>query len=700
MLTVLDIEVTFQGKWNSDDGDPTVYNPLNKLVSVQYKTTTGEAGCLIFNHKLKTITPDERRELTAKLQDILDRSTLIIGHNLKFDLSWLYECGFKYEGKLYDTMIFAYVKARGLKKPLSLDALAKELNLAPKKDILSIYCGEQGLNVDEVSIDELIEYGMGDIETTWQLFSSQRKEVKEDVLVNSTTPVLKLMNEFLSVLIDVERSGVKINMSALDEVGEDFKKQHAVLESKLKGIIANVMGHTPINLGSPEQMSWVLHSKKVKDKNLWKELFNLGSEERNGVSKKKYVKKYPDREFRQIIRENTDVVYKTIAHQCPKCLGKGYIQLYCKDGTPRKNLNVCHHCSKTGIIYEQTKEVAGFSIPPISSEYASDGGFSSSKEVLDDLLLTGLTGQAKEFVEALKEYNAISTYLSSFVEGIRKATRADGLLHTNFNQCVTATGRLSSTRPNLQNQPRESTFPIRKVFISRFKGGKLLNADFKQLEFRVAAFLAQCKNAMADILADVDVHQQTADALTAAGEPTTRQDAKKSTFRPLYGGTSGTNAQKAYFEYFFEKYDGIFKWHTNLCNQAINQRYIQIPSSRVYSFKNAVRRLNGSVTFHTQIKNYPVQGFATGDILPVTMIEIWKLMKQHKVKSLLVLTVHDSIVADVYPGEEELMIQLFKQGFDRTIPALKERFNVDFNLPLDFDLDCGYNLLNKEKVKF
>ncbi len=698
MLTVLDVETTYQGKFDSDGSDPTPYNPANKLVSVGYKTDSGEQDYLIFFHDENT---ENVLDNFTKLQDVLNRSDLVIGHNLKFDMSWLLESGFTYDGRYFDTMIFEYVNAKGMHTSLRLEDVLERYKLTKKSDILYKYCGEKGLNVNQVPLKELVEYGVNDINITWELFVMQRELIRNDVLIKSMTPAMRLMNDFLEVLIDVERSGVMIDIPALDAVEKDFKAQHEKLEVRLKEIIVEVMGHTPINLNSPEQISWVLHSIKVEDKEQWKQIFNLGNEDRNGVSKKKYVAKYDYKELREIVGTHCSRVYKTKAHQCPSCGGRGYIRLLKKDGSLRKRDNVCHKCEKTGFIYEELKEIAGFKLKPLGSEWASEGGFSSDKTTIEELIEAGASGKAREFLEALKEYNAISTYLSSFVEGIRKNVRTDLLLHTSLNQCITATGRLSSTRPNLQNQPREATFPIRRVFISRFRGGYILNADFKQLEFRVAAFLAQCPNAIKDILEGIDVHNQTAKAITGKEEISKeeRDDAKKSTFRPLYGGTSGTAAQQAYFKYFFEKYFGIFNWHNELCETAVSKKYIQIPSGRVYSFPWCARRRNGSVSYHTQIKNYPVQGFATGDILPVTMIEIHLLMKKHKVKSRLCLTVHDSIVADVHPDEKDLMIQIFREGFARTIDALEERFKIKFNIPLDFDLEIGYNLLNKKKVK-
>ncbi len=701
MLTVLDIETTFQGRWGSDESDGTPYNPLNKLVAVGYRTTTGEEDYLIFNHK--ELKSKSNREQFKKLQDVLKRSKLVIGHNLKFDMSWLFEAGFEYDGQFYDTMIFEYVNARGLKVSLKLKDVLQRYKLPNKLDVLEEYCGKQGLNVDEVPLKELIEYGRGDVNNTYELFILQRELIRKDPVIASMKPAIKLMNDFLEVLIDVERNGIKVDLAALDEVEKEFQQQHDVLEAKLKKILAHVMGHTPINLGSPEQISWVLHSIKVKDKEAWRRIFNLGTEERNGVTKKKYTKKYDQKEFRQILKENCTTVKQTRAEQCTDCLGVGYVQRYCKDGSPRKNKNICHTCQRSGIIYHPTGQIAGFRIKPISSEYASDGGFSSGKDTLEDLLHTDITDEARDFIETYREYNAISNYLTSFVEGIRKNVRANGILHTNFNQCVTSTGRLSSTRPNLQNQPRESTFPIRKVFVSRFKGGKLTNADFKQLEFRVAAFLAQCGAAMADILGEIDVHKQTADWITAAGQKMDRQAAKIRTFRPLYGGTMGTTAEQAYFAMFFQKYEGIFSWHNTLLTTAVTHKFIQTPSGRIYAFPYCERKRNGGVSFHTQIKNYPVQGFATGDILPVTMIEMYlqikRLRKEKGLKSVLCLTVHDSIVADTHPEEFDIINQIFVEAFARTIPALKERFGIDFNVPLDFDLESGYNLLTKERIK-
>jgi DNA polymerase I-like protein with 3'-5' exonuclease and polymerase domains len=205
--------------------------------------------------------------------------------------------------------------------------------------------------------------------------------------------------------------------------------------------------------------------------------------------------------------------------------------------------------------------------------------------------------------------------------------------------------------------------------------------------------MAQDKQGMEDIKNNIDVHQYTADIIGVS-----RQDAKAHTFKPLYGGVTGTEDEKKYYRKFLEKYKGIKAWHDKLQTHAIKFKCIQIPTGRQYSFPYAQRMPWGGSSYGTQIKNYPVQGFATADIVPLACINIYNLMKEQKVKSLLVNTVHDSIVADVYPGEESVMGKIFKQGTSSVIDSLKEYYNIDFNVPLDTETKIGYNWLDMKEV--
>jgi len=214
----------------------------------------------------------------------------------------------------------------------------------------------------------------------------------------------------------------------------------------------------------------------------------------------------------------------------------------------------------------------------------------------------------------------------------------------------------------------------------------------------VAAILSGCDIAKRAIIDGLDVHSFTAKVLTDAGQPTDRQTAKSHTFKPLYGGASGTDAEQKYYSEFLRNYSGISKWHTRLSEQAIAKKEIASPSGRIYAFPTAERQKNGKSSQFTQIVNYCVQGFATGDITPCIMIEMAKEIKRQELKSLLILTVHDSVTADVYPGEEEAMIRLFKKVFDNIPEILYNRFSIELDIPIGYELSIGSNWSNKVKV--
>ncbi|WP_290943622.1 DNA polymerase, partial [Hyphomonas sp.] len=293
---------------------------------------------------------------------------------------------------------------------------------------------------------------------------------------------------------------------------------------------------------------------------------------------------------------------------------------------------------------------------------------------------------------------ALDTYLSSFVEGIKVHTKEDGMLHVRLLQHRTATGRFSGADPNMQNMPRGGTFPVKKVFVSRWEGGKILEADFAQLEFRTAAYLSQDEVAINEVKTGFDVHSYTADVITKSGQFTTRQEAKAHTFAPLYGATGfgRTEAEASYYEQFTKKYKGIAVWHSRLAKEAITTSKIKIPSGREFSFPNIQRRRNGSVSNFTQIKNYPVQSFATADIVPLILMEIDKRLST--CKSCIVNTVHDSIVIDVHPEEEQQVLYIIKSVNTDMKSIIDREYNIDFNIPLLLEAKIGNNWLDTKEV--
>jgi DNA polymerase I-like protein with 3'-5' exonuclease and polymerase domains len=581
-----------------------------------------------------------------------------------------------------------------MKTDLSLKGSADRYGLTAKSDLMSTYIKNR-VPVEAIPLKELIEYGLGDVKTTWELYQYQLAHP-----LPVTSIIQDVMNEFLDVLIPMESSGVKIDVDELDRIEREYREEHTALGNTLGLIIQEVMGDLPVNIESNEQLSQIIYSRKVTDKKVWKEEFNLGTELRNSVYKKKHPKYFSNNNhFIRTVKAHSELVYKVEQEVCHSCTN-GKVRKIKKDGTAFKNETKCSHCSGTGFIYKKLDKIAGFKVTPLNSKYVASEGFSVNKTILTEVLANPkVKDSAKDFIRAFLRYSAITTYLDSFITNIKNNIKRNNTLYVNFNQCVTATGRLSSSNPNFQNLPRDKTFPIRRCIISRWKHGSLLDCDLAQLEFRVAAILSGDDVASQDILDGVDVHEYTAKVLTDAGQPTDRQGAKSHTFKPLYGGLSGTEAEVTYYKAFLDKYKGIAAWHNKLSEEAIATKSIISPSGRIYSFPYATRNARtGKASSYTQIVNYSVQGFATGDLTPCLIIELYKEMKRQQVKSLLILTVHDSVTADVYPGEEDVMIQLFKKVFDKIPEMMYNRFKLEIKIPIGYDLKIGTNWSNLKKV--
>lgn len=681
MITVIDLETSFI-KEESGRVDPLPFNPKNILVSCGINSKYGDEYYFL-NHSQKI-----SKGAAPRIQEVLDETTLLVGHNIKFDLTWLLESGFKYSGKIYDTMIGEYVLLRGIKNSLALDVICKRRGIGMKDDRIKEELN-MGRSFENISHELVEEYGRQDVKITRSLFDAQMFDFKKD-RNKGLLKTVKMMNEFTIVLTDMERNGIYVDRLALEDVEKQYRAEYAYLRAEIEKTIYNKMGDTKINPSSTEQLSWLIYSRKVKDKERWRSLFNIGVDKHT-----KKQKRRPQMSLSQVTRlvnENTDVIYKTSSSQCHTCYGKGVIKRLKKDGSEYKNYNKCETCNGDGVLYASLGKVAGFNQKPKSIYDIADGGFKTDRITLQKIGAKS-EGELKDFIQNIMRYNAIETYLSTFVNGIKEYTNEEGLLHPKFMQAVTATGRLSSRDPNFQNQPRAKTFPIRGVIKSRFDNGKIMEIDFAQLEFRTAVFLAQDEQGMEDIKNNIDVHQYTADIIGC-----NRQDAKAHTFKPLYGGVTGTENEKKYYSTFLKKYKQIAEWHDKLQSEAIKYKCVRLPTGREYSFPYAERMPWGGSSYGTQIKNYPVQGFATADIVPLACIKIYNLMKEHKVKSLLINTVHDSIIADVYPGEEDVMGNIFRQGTSSVVPAMKEYYGINFNVPLDSELKIGYNWLDMEEV--
>ena len=677
----LDVENTVVKRNGKLHLDP--FEPENTLVQVGMLDDLGNESIVTFDHSEQPPTPEGR----YIVQKALDETALLIMHNAAHDLIWLWESGFTYEGAIFDTMLGEYVLQRGQKEPLSLEACAERYNLDTKKqDTLKEYF-KQGYSVRDIPHAELSEYLSHDLHATQQLYLRLQTKYEE---CSSLASTITLTNQLAVHLARIYQRGFSVDLSALEEVRKEFQDERDQLVRDLEEQVRELMGDRPINLNSPEQLSWVIYSKKPKDKKVWAELFDT-----YGMS---------DAEFRSTVRRNSDTLYKQKAKQCTTCKGTGQTYKTRKDGTRYAKPNKCTTCNATGYIFMDIRStVAGLKFHAPTTKWTSANGFATSKDKLEHL--EGIARQrdmqdAVLFLQRVRRLSAVDTYLSSFVEGISTHVKQDGKLHVRLLQHRTATGRLSGADPNMQNMPRGGTFPVKKVFKSRWDGGSIMEADFAQLEFRVAAFLSQDKTAIEEVTTGFDVHSYTAQVITDAGQNMSRQEAKAHTFAPLYGasGFGRTPAEAAYYEQFTKKYSGIGKWHKELAREALGTGKIKTPSGREFSFPDVTRRANGSVTYFTQIKNFPVQSFATADIVPISLIYIDRLLGANQMQSCIVNTVHDSIVIDVHPDEKDKVLRIINAANDKLLSIVNKKWNLDFNVPLLLEAKIGPNWLDTKDV--
>lgn len=697
---IFDLETTVQRDANGIDNSP--FHPKNRMVSAHWRIlengVLGEAKNAVFFHNEKE-TPDSPEEFKADLAS----ADLGVAHNDKFDLLYLMESGFPIPPKMWCTMIGEYIFARAQQISKSLKETAIRRDVTRKKSDLVDDLFKGGTGFEAMPLETVIEYADADVLSCAEIYMDQLKDLEKPEN-EGLKPVFELMNEMTLFLCEIERNGIKIDLDILADVEKQFLAEKVELERDLQEIVADVMGDTPINLNSGADMTKVVYSRYVLDKDYHKNAFNIGMGP-NG--KPLPPARMSPSQFANTVRKSTRRVMKTVAYHCDPCKGRGKIQKYKKDGTPWKNLTKCPSCDGQGFTLMDTGKVAGLKLVPEGPMDASINGFKTDKQTIKRLIVQAETKEnldAIKFLKAISRLNAINTYLDSFVKGIQTYTRPDGFLHAQFNQCTTRTGRLSSSNPNFQNQPRGGTFPVRKCVVSRFQNGKILEADFSGLEFRVAGELSRDPQIIDDIVSGKDVHKQTASIINQCGiddvDKSARQQAKAYTFAPLYGGMGAGEPPhvQTYFKEYFNIYQGLATWHRSLMDGVLRNGIVRTPSGREFYFPNAKRLRNGRITNATAVVNYPVQSFATADIVPLACIRVHRKMREANLKSKLILTVHDSIVVDCFPGEQEQVVKILHWGMAKVGDELQERFNYTPVLPLDIEIEGGENWMDKAPI--
>ena len=300
-------------------------------------------------------------------------------------------------------------------------------------------------------------------------------------------------------------------------------------------------------------------------------------------------------------------------------------------------------------------------------------GYSTAADVLEKL--------APEYpmVSKILEYRQLAKLKSTYADGLANYIQEDGRIRSTFNQTITATGRISSTEPNLQNIPirMELGRQIRKVFIPK-KGCILIDADYSQIELRVLAHMSGDNNLITAYKEAQDIHRMTASQVfhIPFEEVTSlqRSDAKAVNFGIVYGISSFGLSQdlsitrkeaSQYIEKYFETYPGVKEFLDKLIEEGKKQGYV----TTIFGRRRPVPELSSSNfmqrSFGERVAmNSPIQGTAA-DIIKIAMIRVGEGLREQGLRSRLILQVHDELLIEAWEDEVEQVEALLKKEMEQ-----------------------------------
>ena len=630
MNLVVDLETTIRCPVGNNTGNPMWRS--NKVIA---------AGMQFVGGTYADMYAKEGVDLDS-VRKICDTADLVIGHNVKFDLLYIYRDTSNKIPRIWDTQLAAYLLSGQKHMYASLDELTAEYigKHALKDDKIKAYW-KAGVQTEDIPKSELLDYLRGDVENTSAIFQAQWAEAEGlDIL-----PLMFTQMDALRATIEMNRNGMRVDW---DYVWVQRNNYAAVLKEAQDKVAALA---PDLDTASPKQLS----------------LYFFGGEE-------KYKEKVDD----------------------------GFY----KNGNPK---------TKT---VERIRKVDGRYSP--TGELGKSGYYSTDDSVLKDLALKG-----DEVADQLLIIRECSKIKDTYYEGLLALRFPDHNIYPNLNHCATKTGRLSATNPNLQNQT--DTGDVKRAYVSRYGlDGRILELDYSQLEMVALAYLANDTTLIDDINNGRDMHRELYKGMYGR-YPTDkeRKPFKRFSFLLVYGGgvttlmaQSGCDraTAKKFINTFYTRYTGVKKYHEEIVAKAEASAVVSYdpdksgpeytyyhtsPTGRHYIFNKYANEYKGGLSFSpTELKNWPIQGFATGDVVPMMVGILLRKLEEAKLTPdvKLVMTVHDSVVLDVPLDKLDECAILAKQTLEDAPKYMKSIFNIDFPCQLGVGVDAGLNWQDKEPL--
>lgn len=682
-------------------------HPFNKMVLAgislpQYVEDSGEPICRVMDAEMVT-------SVTGTLPEVSASTDLWVGHNIKADYVQMFhlaEFGTEtadshmealqssslFTAKVWDTMVAEYVLSGQSTRMASLNSLSEKYGGSQKDDEVKKYWDE-GMDTSEIPTKILRDYLIDDVKNTTKIFKCQLARAVELDLVN----IILVQSEMARVLALMEVTGFVIDNTM-------FKKgrTNAVVKvERLKGRVCN---------------TFISSCKEHYGLSSLVPVVNAGIEALNLARKKGTILK---------LKEDHDTVqglYEAIfsAIQSPKrlldLLNAGALQIdvpvevQYKNGSTKQSVIpiILDNPTLGGADLENTAEAT-------LTNFANSDDLRPSCDLIKDLLLL----------------RATSKDISSFYDGYEAAkiqVRGDDKVFPQYNNAVTATGRLSSSKPNIQQLPSADRSEIRKALgpAELFYSRRMAEIDYSQLEMVGYACATNDRALILDLKKKVDIHART--ALQAWGDKDRRKSAKAINFGLIYGGgakgiAAGMNmdprevhkVQKAFRAMYPEAYkatrervdyvQGMAEFEgeygENGKGLRVPLRTARVkagPLNRLYTFQGRAYTEDGGPAF-TEICNYPVQGFATGDLVPTMIVEVYNQMFESLKTGKLSLhaTIHDSLIIS---SDYEPELNAVNEVMNDVERVMRRMYGVELPVVPETEMKVGFDMTFVDNVPF
>ena len=610
---------------------------------------------------------------------------LKVGQNLKYDLEVLRNYGIELKGKMWDTMIAHYLIQPELRH--GIDYMAETI-LKYQKIHTEELIGKKGKNqltMRDLSPQKVYEYACEDADIALRLKNNLETELKnkecEELFYNIEMPLMQ-------VLAEMEINGVCIDATSLKETSKTFSNRLKEAEKDIYKIAGE-----EFNISSPKQVGEILFGKlkiidNPKKTKSWQYVTNEKELEEIKESHSIVGKILEYRKLNSILSERTKK--KTAIKQMPDLFGFIQEQDDEKNSSKQSHLEVSKQMNQ---LEKEIYELAGEKFKIMSPKQVGTILFDKMKiidnpkktetwqYVTNEEILQQLKGK-HEIVEKILNYRETEKLMGTYVDALPTlVNKKTGHIHTSFNQTVTATGRLSSSDPNLQNIPvrGEDGKEIRKVFVPE-PGCLFFSADYSQIELRVMAHLSGDENMINVFKECKDLHAATAATIYKKSiDEVTRDErtkSKRANFGIIYGITVFGLAErldisreesKQLIDGFFQTFPKVKDYMDNAIEEARQKGFVETLFGRRRYLKD-INSHNATVRGFAERNaiNAPIQGTAA-DIIKVAMIQIYRRFKAENLKSKMILQVHDELNFSVYPDEKEKVERIVIEEMQKAI---------------------------------